>query len=220
MAPVRLSHTWARRLYVGLFLLSLGFLTLFGLQYTGIVGSDQFQLDIISAVGSVATLILSIIGFSVVKKMRTFILSFFAYLLFALTTLYIVQQTGGISSPFLAVWSIAAFIAAVFGMYGWLPVFVVTGVYTAMIYINGEFSAENVSIVVLASLLPAIAGMFIWRETPDAQDPAEKDAKTSLPNYQKLRQNLKLSLTRLVTESLRLTARGRFSSLTRLHRKR
>jgi two-component system, OmpR family, sensor histidine kinase VicK len=177
MAPVRLSHTWSRRVYVGVFLFSLGYVGLYGLQYAQVVSSDDLTAGSIPAIAAALALITSCIGFFAVKKLPTFTLTFTSYVLFAVATAAFILETGGTGSPAVALWALVAFCSAAFGVYGWLPAMVIVGVFTAGIYLNAEFTLENIVTIGLAGLVPVLAGMVLWRDSTNTEDPSEKNVK-------------------------------------------
>lgn len=178
MTPLRLSHTWTRRLYVGLFSLALIYIILYMLQsFSTVVIPVALQVGIIGAAGAVVVAIASGVLFFFVQKISSFIPSFATYMVFLIITALLVQQTGGISSYFLPIWTLLVFFAALFGAYGWLPVIVMIGSYTAGIYLGGELTVQSVVIIVLSSLIPLIAGMIIWRDAGGVEDPSEKNVK-------------------------------------------
>lgn len=178
MTPLRLSHTWARRLYVGLFSLSILYVILYVLQLTGAVAIPALlRIDIFVAVGALLVTIASAVLFVTVEKVNSFIPGFAAYAVFIIITAATVQQTGGVSSFYLAVWTLVIFFAPVFGAYGWLPVIVMAGSYTAGAYLSGDLSPQAIIIIVFSTILPLAAGMFIWRDAEGTEDPSERNVK-------------------------------------------
>lgn len=179
MTPIRLSHTWTRRLYVGLFLLGLAYLGLFVLtllQPEKIPSS--LAPDVIVGVGAFLVTAGSIAGFFTFKKTSSYIPALVIYALFTLVTAYLVLRTGSTTSPFLAVWTLAIFFAPLFGVYGWLPGLISIGIYAAFVYISeGQLSFQNALFISLSSFVPIIAGMFIWREVPNSEDASERNVK-------------------------------------------
>lgn len=177
MTPIRLSHTWTRRLYVGIFLLSLVYIVVYALRHVNIAVPEAVNIDLIGFVGATLAAIGSLAGFFMAKSTSSFMPAFIVYLVFAITTVYVVQQTGGVASPYLALWTVVALFAALFGAYGWLPVLVLTAVYVAMLYLDSGFTTQNLILVGLSSLAPLIAGMLVWREQAEVADTSEKNVK-------------------------------------------
>lgn len=178
MTPLRLSHTWSRRLYVGLFSLALVYVALFVVQaFTSLVVPASLQVSALIAAGAGLVMIASGMLFFFVPKISSFIPSFATYIVFVIVTALLVQQTGGVNSYFLALWTLLVFFAALFGAYGWLPVIVMIGSYTAGIYLSNDLTVQSAVVIVLSSLAPLIAGMIIWRDGGTTEDTSEKNVK-------------------------------------------
>lgn len=175
MTPLRLSNIWYRRLYVALFVMSLGYVALFSLHTFDLQSvPESVRPDGIAALGGLIVAIASVILFIMVKKVSSFIPTFATYAIFALTTAYLVQATGGVDSGFLAVWALVVFTSPLFGAYGWLPVVVMTGSYVAAEYLSGALSTDTFVTVILSCLLPLVAGLTVWRETPETEETASR----------------------------------------------
>lgn len=84
--------------------------------------------------------------------------------LLATTTALLVVDTGGTSSPFLALWIIVAVFASVFGLWGSIPVLLAVSIYTAIQYINNNLSISTMVVISLTSILPLAAGIIIWHD--------------------------------------------------------
>ena len=97
-----------------------------------------------------------------------------AFGLLVATIAVLILNTGGIISPFIALWMLASVFAGVFGFYGILPMLLATLLYMVMNYTAGTLSKEMVVTVVLAGELPLAVSYLIWhgRETGDKK-PAE-----------------------------------------------
>lgn len=177
MTPIRLSHSWSRRLYVGVFALAFVYVALFLLSTLNLLSlPDTLRIDIVAVIGAGLVIAGSVALFILVEKITSFAPSLGLYLLFAVTTAYVVQQTNGTASFFLPLWTLAAFFAPLFGAYGWLPIIVMAGSYTAGAYLTGEFTAQTVVVIIASSIVPLAAGLVIWRDT-GGEDASEKNVK-------------------------------------------
>lgn len=178
MTPLRLSHTWYRRLYVGLFLLSLIYIGVYALQqYSAVVMPESLNVTLIVAAVAALVALGSVLGFFAVKKTSPLVPAFITYALLTTATALLVVQTGGVASYFLAIWTLLIFFAPVFGAYGWLPVLVSIGVYIASTYLGATLTAETAVLIVLSSVVPLVAGMIIWRDSTGTEDASEKNVK-------------------------------------------
>lgn len=178
MTPIRLSHIWYRRLYAALFVVSLGYVILYALQAFNLQYIPlSVRIELLPAIGAALVLIASIALFTLGKKVTSFWPSYIVFVVFLITTAYIVQSTDGVHSDFLVVWALAVFVAPIFGAYGWLPVVVMTGSYVAGEYITGGLPTETLVLLALSSVLPLAAGVILWRDTPESEQLADRNVK-------------------------------------------
>lgn len=102
--------------------------------------------------------------------------SYGAFTLLSVTVAVLILNTGGVTSPFIALWMLASVFAGVFGLYGLLPLLAATLVYMALQYTGGTLSREVVVTVVLAGELPLAVSYLIWHTKGAA---AEKSGNSS-----------------------------------------
>ncbi len=179
MTPIRLSNIWYRRLYVALFVVSASYVTLFILQAFDLQHiPESVRVDTLAAIGAFIVAASSAALFFLVHKVTSYIPSLVTFAVFAITTAYLVQSTGGITSGFLVIWALTVFIAPLFGAYGWLPVLVLTGSFIAAQYLSTGLPTETIVLVLLSSILPLAAGIAVWRETPESEELAHHDVKS------------------------------------------
>lgn len=178
MTPLRLSYIWYRRLYVALFVSSLTYVVLYALPVFDIQYiPEPVRVDIVTAICAVLVSIASVVLFILAKKTPSFLPSYVTFGVFALATAYLVQITGGMNSSFLPLWALVIFIAPIFGAYGWLPGLVITSSYIASEYLGGGLTTQTIILVVMSSLVPLIAGIVLWRETPESEEQSSKNVK-------------------------------------------
>ncbi|MFZ1301091.1 MAG: ATP-binding protein [Candidatus Microsaccharimonas sp.] len=171
MTPLRLSHTWHRRFYVAIFLLSLPLVAIYLLDYLAIfTAPDSIKVSTLSAVAAGIAAVTSLIFFFIEKKLSGFVYSMVVYTLLTIAVVYQVLQTGDIASPYLILWTILSLFAAIFGAYGWLVIIVLIGSYIAGAYLAGEFTFETIAIVSFSSIVPLIIGIILWREQGEIDD--------------------------------------------------
>lgn len=171
MTPLRLSHTWHRRLYVAIFLVSISLVAIYALEYFGVfIVDESLQITIVSAIAASIAAIGSIILFAVEKKLSSPAYSLLLYGVLTVAVVWQVLQTGGISSPYLIVWTLLAFFAPLFGAFGWLSYVILTGMYVAGVYLAQQLNFNSVTVIVLSSVIPLLAGVFAWREQGELDD--------------------------------------------------
>ncbi len=171
MTPLRLSHTWHRRLYVATFLLSASLVVIYALEYFAVFTiPETLQVTTLSAVTAGLAALGSLIFFIVEKKISGFIFSLSVFALLTIAVGWQVLETGGISSPYLLLWTLIAFFAPLFGAYGWLGIIILVGIYTAGAYLAEQFNFETIAIIALGSIVPLLAGVVAWREQGEIDD--------------------------------------------------
>ena len=181
MAPLKLSSSWYRRFFTAIIVASVVYGALYS-TYTAITKPlfNSGAFDGIALAGAALSLAIGIIGLSLLKKNPTETprtVALFAFILFALTTAYSVQQSGGIVSPFIAFWALVVFFSPIFGAYGWLLTIILTGSYTAAAYLNQDLSTPTAIAISLSSLLPLGLGLFLFREHAEQPDPSGTNVK-------------------------------------------
>ncbi len=179
MTPFRLSQIWYRRLYIALFVASVGYVALYLLATLNVASFPKnLQVDLISAIGGGLVAVATVVLFFLSKKYDGWLLLFIPFMVFTLTTAYVVQSTGAVESPFLPVWALLVFFAPLFSAYGWLPVVVIIGSYIAGDYLsNGALSAGTIVPIIASSIVPLAAGVILWRNTTDHEDLETKNVK-------------------------------------------
>lgn len=178
MTPIRLSYIWYRRLYIALFVVSLGYVTLYALQAFEIQYIPlDVRVELIPAIGSALVAIGSVFLWILAKKLTSFVPTFILYAVFALTTAFLAQSSGGVHSDFLALWALTIFIAPIFGAYGWVPALVMIGSYISGEYLTNGLPTETIILIAISSFLPLIAGIVLWREIPRSEELANRNVK-------------------------------------------
>jgi len=171
MTPLRLSHIWHRRLYVAIFLLSLSLVTIYALEYFGVFNVPKLlNINTLSAAAAAIVAVASSIFFFIEKKLSGFGYSFAVYILLLIAVSFVIIQTGGIASPYLLLLAVLSLFAALFGAVGWLSVLVIAGSFIAAAYLSSNLNFETLTIVALASILPLITGIIVWREQGEIDD--------------------------------------------------
>lgn len=178
MAPLRLSHIWYRRFYVALFAASLGYVVPYVLQITGVFApEEEMAIDLFTAIGGGAVALACLVLFILNKKVTSFIPALAVYITYTIITALLMQSTGGLASPHLAIWTLAIFMAPVFGAYGWVPALVLIGSTVAGVYLSNSLNDTAILTVVLNSILPLIGGVVLWRNLPESEDTSNKNVK-------------------------------------------
>lgn len=178
MIPLTLSHFWQRRIYEVVFFFSLAIILIYGAPFftTVIDPNSLFAVNSIVAAGAAVSALVSLVFYFVKLKQPTFIPTYIAFLLFVITLTVLVASTGELSSPYIALWVLVALMSGIFGIWGVLPLFAITGIYIADSYLGAGFNIVSIIHVSLVSLLPVLLSLGIWR-TEGAVDESSAHVK-------------------------------------------
>lgn len=122
------------------------------------------------------TAIFCLITYLVVPKKYIFLTDITIYLLIMAVTIALILSTGNASSPFVAVWMLVGLFAAVFGVWGILPIIIAASAFASAQFINGDFKTEVMIITIFSTIVPLIASALIWR-TKTEKDEINNDNK-------------------------------------------
>ena len=125
------------------------------------IGAGLLVSDMAAALAGVS-LLTGFVAYLWAPQKYTFWGSLGAFGLLAVTISILVLNTGGIVSPFIALWMLAAVFAGVFGLYGLIPMLLATLLYMVLHYTAGTLSKEAIVTVVLAGELPLAVSYLIW----------------------------------------------------------
>lgn len=112
----------------------------------------------------------------------SFWLSFGVYVILAGMTGSLIVTTGGIASPFIALWMIIAIFAGVFGAWALGPMFIATIAYLIFQFTGGALEREAIVTVVLTGQLPLIISFVIWHRKAQTTATGEKTYARKLAN--------------------------------------
>jgi PAS domain S-box-containing protein len=146
----------------------------FNVQYIPL----SVRIELLPAIGAALVAAGSVTLFVLGKKVTSFWPSYIVFAAFLIITAYLVQNSDGVHSDFLALWALAVFVAPIFGAYGWLPVLVMTGSYIAGVYLSGSLSTETIVMIVISSVVPLITGVVLWRDTPESERAEDRSVKS------------------------------------------
>ncbi|MDB5180874.1 MAG: putative sensor protein [Candidatus Saccharibacteria bacterium] len=171
MTPLRLSHTWHRRLYVAIFLLSFSLIAIYALKFAAVFSiPESFEVNLVTAVIAGLAAFTSAVFFFMEEKLSGFGYSMTAFTLLTLAVGWQVLHTGGLASPYFVFWTLIAFFAALFGAYGWLAITFLIGSYIAGVYLAHTYSFETFGLLFLGTALPLVIGILVWREQGEIDD--------------------------------------------------
>lgn len=129
------------------------------------------------------TALVSIVTYIWIPKKTILPASLLVYFLLAATVAGFIVTTGGITSPFIALWMLVAIFSGIFGVWGLIPMVLAMGTFIAAEYLKGRFSVELIVVIAFAGLLPLIASFILWHNKSDKSETDGSDrAYKSLAN--------------------------------------
>lgn len=127
-------------------------------------------VDDATAIFAGISFVLGFVSYLWAPKRHVQIGSMMAYAMLAVTSAMLIVNTGGTSSPFIALWMVLGVFAGVFGFYGLVPLFLVTIGYMVWQYSYGSLTREAVVAIVLAGELPLLVSYIIWHAKSNKVD--------------------------------------------------
>ncbi len=147
------------------------------------VVSDLLVVNIPALTLASITALASFASYLWMPKNDLFIAGLIVYLLLAATTAALIFSTDGVSSPFLALWTLTAVFAAVFGVWGIIPMLSGVGAFAGFEYLDGSLTPEAISLIVLAGFIPLIASIILWhRKAGNSESTSSDRAYRNLAN--------------------------------------
>ena len=88
--------------------------------------------------------------------------SMVVYFFLTATIAGLIITTGGVTSPFIALWMLVAIFSGIFGAWGIVPILIGIGLFVSAEYLARRFSIELIVAVCFAGILPLVASFIIW----------------------------------------------------------
>lgn len=126
---------------------------------------DGFLISQNVAIAAIVTILVSLVLSIRTPKKLVIATAVTAYLLQASMIAYLIITTGGITSPFIALWILVSVFAGIFGAWGIVPLFVAVNGYMVLQYITPGISRDAVIMFVLIGDLPLLASYLVWHHT-------------------------------------------------------
>ena len=136
-----------------------------------------------AAIAAGGSLALGFISYLWTPQKYIFWGAYSAYILLVTTTAILVVGTGGASSPFIALWMVVSIFAAVFGLYGLLPLIAAVALYTVVQFIDNTPESSTIVAIALGGILPLAVSYITWHSkaaTDGGGDRAYRDLATEL----------------------------------------
>lgn len=119
-------------------------------------------------------LIASVVSYFWAPKKHVVWGSLAAFLVLSVTSAVLILETGGTSSPFIALWMAISIFAGVFGAYGLLPLFIAITTYLILQFTDGGLTREAIVATVLAGEIPLVISYLIWHKKADGDQTGDR----------------------------------------------
>jgi PAS domain S-box-containing protein len=163
---------------------SVTILALYGWAYfSGMRESGStFLVGDKAAIMAGVSFVIGLLFYIWVPQKRMFYTTLASFYILSATSAVLILDTGGATSPFIALWMFVSVFAGVFGLYGLLPLFLAITSYLAFKIIGGELSREALLTIVLGGELPLAVSYMIWhvKANPTEKDRAYRELATEL----------------------------------------
>lgn len=146
-------------------------------------GTTAFLVSDNAAILAGITFVVSILSLIWIPKKRVALSTAVLYTLLVITIVLLILDTGGTTSPFLALWMVVGIFSGIFGLAGILPLFAGVAVYLVWQFMAGLLGRQEIIAVALAGELPLIISYMIWHTrsaTSESNDQAYHELATEL----------------------------------------
>lgn len=97
-----------------------------------------------------------------------------AYILLAVTIAFLLLETGGAASPFIALWMFVSVFAGIFGAQALIPLAVAVNLYLLVEFTKASLSRELIVGIILAGELPLIMSFLLWHSKSKGENNKER----------------------------------------------
>ena len=162
--PLALTSFWHRRITEATALIAIIILLVFAWAYftdiEHVASSAATATLTISLAG--LTAVLALVSYFVVPENAKTATAYAAYLLLVGTTGVLVLDTGASSSPFIALWMVAAVFAGVFGNSTTMALLIGVNAYFLLLFLTGSLTKDVIQSLILAGELPVFISYILW----------------------------------------------------------
>ncbi|MBI3889345.1 PAS domain-containing protein, partial [Candidatus Saccharibacteria bacterium] len=162
--PLALTPFWHRRICEATILVASCIIIFFVWAYfTDIryIAKDFFNATLIASLAGVTIAIAAVSYLWTSEKYKT-IVTYAAYILLIVTTGLLVVNTGGTTSPFIALWMVTAIFAGIFGNATIIGLFIIVNVYALWLLFDSTLTKNSIQTIIMAGELPIIISYILW----------------------------------------------------------
>ena len=112
----------------------------------------------------------AIVSRAITKARGAFVRSLISYLLLISSVALLVCDSGGIQSPYIFLWPLAAAFAGLFGVWSSAPVLLITCGYFALMLVNDSIGPGQMAPTILITAIPIIFSLIVWSHVRKLSD--------------------------------------------------
>lgn len=126
------------------------------------------------------TLVLSIITYVWTAAQATFWSTYSTFVFLSIAVGWLIIGSGGVASPFIALWILLCIFAGIFGGYGLVPLFIAVTAFLVNSVLGQGIGKESIVTLTLAGEIPLIASYIIWHSQNNSGDQSKDKAYRAL----------------------------------------
>lgn len=115
-----------------------------------------------TALLALVTLVAAIVFYLWAPRKPLYLISAALYALLVITTGTLVVQSGGVNSPFIALWMAVSVFAGLYGVYGLAAVLALVNIYLVYVFATSGISREDIIVAAIAGELPMFISYILW----------------------------------------------------------
>ena len=126
------------------------------------------------------TLVLSIITYVWTAAQATFWSTYSTFVFLSIAVGWLIIGSGGVASPFIALWILLCIFAGIFGGYGLVPLFIAVTAFLVNSVLGQGIGKESIVTLTLAGEIPLVASYIIWHSQNNSGDQSKDKAYRAL----------------------------------------
>lgn len=143
---------------------------------SGVVG-DSLLVNTPAAVLAGLTAIICIVSYIWTPPKLILPFAITTFLLLSATVALLILSTGGLESPFIALWMLVVVFSGIFGLWGLIPILLAVSTFAGFEYVAGNLSVDVMVVIGFSGILPLIASFIIWHNKAGGRDESSADTK-------------------------------------------
>ena len=116
-----------------------------------------------AAIAAAVTTVYTVVTYFLVPRQHLTYSAIIGYWLALIVISLLVVDTGGVGSPFVALFITAALFSSIFGVFGYVPIVGGVAIYVSTLLLDSAISYTGLTLAALFGLLPLALSIVVWR---------------------------------------------------------